>query len=325
MNPTYALFAVFIFVAVALALEGAHQMWMSKHGAASKRLAARLRSIESDGAEAASSGIERARPQGRWNWLDEQVLTLIPGGDRLQRYAETSGTGKTAGGMVAISFVLGAIGFFVPLVLARPFVFSLLGVSVMAALPWFWLARRRDQRMRLFEAQIPEALDLMGRAMRAGHAFSTSVKMVGDELKEPLGPEFRTLFDEVSYGVPQSDALLRLSQRVPIADLSYFVVAVTIQRESGGNLAELLDKISGVVRARLTLLGEVRTLSAEGRLSAWILGSLPFVTAVLINLLTPKFMSLLWSDPAGIRLVGAALLSIAIGVVWMRNIIRIRV
>jgi tight adherence protein B len=179
--------------------------------------------------------------------------------------------------------------------------------------------------MRLFEAQIPDALDLMGRAMRAGHAFSTVVKMVGDEMQEPIGQEFRTLFDEMNYGVPQNEALLHLAHRVPIADLAYFVVAVTIQRESGGNLAELLDKIAGVVRARLALLGEVRTLAAEGKLSAWILGLLPIVTALLIHLLTPQFMALLWTDPAGIRLVGSALLSMAIGVVWMRNIIRIRV
>jgi len=325
MNPTYALLAVLVFLAVALALEGVHQIWASKHSAASKRLAARLRSIENSGAEAASTGIERARPQSRWNWLDEQVLALLPGGSSLQRYVETSGTGKTAGGMVVMSVVLGSVGFFVPLILARPFVFSLVGASIMAGLPWLWLARRRDHRMRLFEMQIPEALDLMGRAMRAGHAFSTSVKMVADEMKEPLGPEFRLLCDEMNYGVPQTDALQRLAQRVPIPDLSYFVVAVTIQRESGGNLAELLDKIAGVVRGRLVLLGEVRTLSAEGKLSAWILGSLPFATGLLINLLSPKFMELLWTDPTGIRLVGSALLSMTIGVVWMRNIIRIRV
>jgi len=144
-------------------------------------------------------------------------------------------------------------------------------------------------------------------------------------MREPLGPEFRMLCDEMNYGVPTTEALQRLAQRVPIPDLSYFVVAVIIQRESGGNLTELLDKIASVVRARLQLHGEVRTLSAEGRLSAWILGSLPFATALLINLLTPKFMELLWTDPAGLRLVGAALLSMAIGVVWMRNIIRIRV
>jgi tight adherence protein B len=325
MNPTYALFGVLLFVAVALALEGAHQIWASKHSASAKRLAARLEAIKTDNTSVETTRIERTGPSTRWKWLDDQIAALLPRGRHLLHYVETSGTGKTAGGMLALSSFLGTIGFFLPVMLARPFVFSLLGASLLGISPWFWLARRRGQRMRLFEAQIPESLDLMGRAMRAGHAFSTAVKMVGEEMREPLGPEFRILFDEMNYGVPQANALLNLAHRVPIPDLSYFVVAVTIQRESGGNLAELLDKIASVVRARLLLLGEVRTLSAEGRLSAWILGSMPFVTGLLINLLTPKFMSVLWTDPAGIRLVGASLLSMLIGVVWMRSIIRIRV
>jgi len=324
MNPTYVLLVVVLFVTVALGLEGLHQIWASKHSAGAKRLAARLQAIET-GSVAATSSLERDRTRGRWSWLDEQVGALLPGGGRLLRYVETSGTGKSAGGLIALSIALGSVGFFTPLLLARPLPFSVFGALVTAALPWWWLARRRDARMRLFEAQIPEALDLMGRAMRAGHAFSTVVKMVGEEMQEPIGQEFRTLFDEMNYGVPQSEALLRLAQRVPIADLAYFVVAVTIQRESGGNLAELLDKIAGVVRARLGLLGEVRTLSAEGKLSAWILGLLPIVTGLLIHVLTPEFMSLLWTDPAGLRLVGFALLSMALGVLWMRSIIRIRV
>ena len=323
MNPNYLLLVVFLFVAVALALEGLTQMWASKHSASAKRLAARLQAIET-GSVVVTSGLERDRTPGRWLWLDEQ-LAVLPGGDRLLRYVETSGTGKSAGGLMAMSIALGSAGFLVPMLMARPLVFSVFGTLVTATLPWLWLARRRDARMRVFEAQIPEALDLMGRAMRAGHAFSTVVKMVGDEMQEPIGQEFRTLFDEMNYGVPQNEALLRLAQRVPIADLAYFVVAVTIQRESGGNLAELLDKIAAVVRARLGLLGEVRTLAAEGKLSAWILGLLPIVTALLIHLLTPQFMALLWTDPAGLRLVGFALVSMALGVLWMRNIIRIRV
>jgi tight adherence protein B len=112
---------------------------------------------------------------------------------------------------------------------------------------------------------------------------------------------------------------------VPLQDVSYFVVAVSIQRETGGNLTELLDKIALVVRARLQLFGEVRTLSSEGRLSAWILGSMPFVTALIINIITPKFMAVLWTDPAGLRLVGLSLFSMLLGVLWMRRIIRIRV
>ena len=201
----------------------------------------------------------------------------------------------------------------------------MLGAMLVGVLPWWRVARRRDARIRLFEKQIPEALDLMGRAMRAGHAFPTTVQMVGEEMADPIGQEFRVLFDETNYGVPQHEALLRLSDRVPVADLGYFVVAVTIQRESGGNLAELLDNIASIVRSRLKLFGQVRTLSAEGRLSAWILIALPFVTAAIINIVTPKFMAILWTDPAGIRLLGSALFVMALGVVWMRKIIRIRV
>lgn len=323
MNPSYALFAVCIFVAVALTLEGLHQVWSSRHSAAAKRLAARLQAIDSGGAQAVST-LERLRPASRWSWVDDKVLSAVPGGMRLIEYVATSGTGKTAGGMVVASAAFGAFGFLIPTLLAKPLVFSLFGLFA-AGLPWFWLGRRREARMRQFEQQIPEALDLMGRAMKAGHAFSTAVKMIGDEMKEPLGPEFRLLFDEMQYGLPQPEALLRLSRRVPVSDLGYFVVAVTIQRESGGNLTELLDKIASVVRARLLLRGEVRTLSAEGRLSAWILGLMPFATAALINLLTPQFMTILWTDPAGIRLVGAAMVSMALGVLWMRKIIRIRV
>ena len=139
----------------------------------------------------------------------------------------------------------------------------------------------------------------MGRAMRAGHAFPTAVKMVGDEMAEPLGRDFRILFDEMNYGVPASDALQHLAERVPVPDVSYFVVAVMIQRESGGNLAELLDKIATIVRERLKLLGEVRTLSAEGRLSACILTALPFGVGLMVNLVNPEFMAVLWTDPAG--------------------------
>lgn len=324
MDSSYVLFAVLMFVAVVLALEGSYQVWASKNSAEAKRLAVRLRAIESGGRETMLT-IERAQARGHWLWLDSHVIALLPRGDRLFRYLDTSGTGKTAGEMIVTSTVLALLGLFVPIMLAKPLVFAIFGAMVLAAVPWWRLSRQRNQRIRLFEKQIPEALDLMSRAMRAGHAFPTAVQMVGDEMADPIGQEFRTLFDQTNYGMPQQEALLRLADRVPVADLGYFVVAVLIQRDSGGNLAELLDNIASIVRARLKLLGSVRTLSAEGRLSAWILIALPFVTGALINILTPTFMAVLWTDPAGIRLVGAAMISMAIGVVWMRNIIQIRV
>jgi len=324
MDSSYVLFIVLLFVAVVLALEGGYQIWASKNSAEAKRVAARLRTLDDAGAEASLSIERRAAPR-RWNWLDDSIVAELPKGPELLRYLETSGTGRGAAEMLLYSAALGVAGVALPIVLAKPWTFSLLLGGVLASLPWFWLGRKRAQRMRLFERQIPEALDLMGRALRAGHAFPTGVKMVGDEMPEPIAKEFRVLYDETNFGMPQNEALMRLADRVPIDDLRYFVIAVMIQRESGGNLAELLDNIAGIVRARLKLLGEVRTLSAEGKMSAWILGLLPFCVGALINILNPKFMHVLWTDPVGLKMVGGALVMMALGVWWMRTIIQIRV
>ena len=324
MDTSYVVFAVMMFVAVVLSFEGGYQLWASKRSGEAKRLAARLRAIESGGRETILS-IERAKPAGVWARLDRHVAKWLPRGEQLTRYVSTSGTSQSVAQLGTSTIVLGLIGFFVPLLLARPMIFSFLGAMLLAIVPWFRLSRQRMQRVRAFEKQIPEALDLMSRAMRAGHAFPTAVQMVGEEMADPIGLEFRTLFDQTNYGMPQQEALVQLADRVPVADLGYFVVAVLIQRESGGNLAELLDNISSIVRARLKLLGSVRTLSAEGRLSAWILLALPFVTGALINIITPQFMAVLWTDSIGLRLVGAALVSMTIGVIWMRKIIQIRV
>jgi tight adherence protein B len=324
MDTSYVLFIVLMFVAVVLTLEGFYSVWASKNSPEAKRVAARLRQLEG-GNEATSLSIERRAPTRRWNWLDDALIAGLPKGPGLLAYMETSGTGRSVGEMLIYSGVLGGIGAVLPFVWGRPLILSLAFAVALAALPWLWLSQQRKKRIELFERQIPEALDLMGRALRAGHAFPTAVKMVGDEMPDPIGKDFRILFEETNYGIPQNEALMRLADRVPIDDLRYFVVAVIIQRESGGNLAELLDNIASIVRARLKLLGEVRTLSAEGRMSAWVLGLLPFCVALVINLVNPKFMTVLWTDPMGLRMVGGALLMMIIGVFWMRKIIHIRV
>lgn len=149
--------------------------------------------------------------------------------------------------------------------------------------------------------------------------------MVGEELPEPLGGEFALVFDEINYGVSMNDALLNMVNRVPVDDLRYFVIAVLIQREAGGNLAEILGCISNIIRERLKLLGKVRVLSAEGRLSAWILGLLPFVVMGVLSLLNPGYIKVFWTDPIGIRLAVSALTMMLFGILWMRKVIRIRV
>jgi tight adherence protein B len=161
--------------------------------------------------------------------------------------------------------------------------------------------------------------------MRAGHAFPSALQMVAEEMPQPTADEFRIAFEEINFGVPQQQALTSLAQRVPVTDLRYFVVAVLIQRETGGNLAELLNGIGGLVRSRLKFQRSIRTLTAEGRLSAWILVALPFALGAVISLVNPSFIRVLWTDPVGLKLVYGALAQMAVGIFWMSRLIKVRV
>ncbi len=322
MDVTFILFAVMGFLAVVLGLEGAYNLWASSRSDEAKRIGSRLASLR--GETRTEVSLERVQAQRRLPWLQDLLGSTGPG-ERLALYVRASGLQVSAAELLLLSGVLAGIGLGLPVLIGRPLVLGAALALVLAVIPWWRVASARKRRIERFEFLFPEALDMMGRAMRAGHAFPTAVKMCGDEMAEPMGKDFRMLSDEMNYGVPVSEALQNLAQRVPLPDVSYFVVAVLIQRESGGNLAELLDSICSILRARLKLMGEVRTLSAEGRLSAIILTALPFCVALIVNLVNPKFMSVLWTDPAGLKVVGGALLLMVLGMLWMRSIIRIRV
>ncbi|BAL26422.1 type II secretion system F family protein [Azoarcus sp. KH32C] len=324
MDILTLLFALATFIAVVLFLEGGYLWWASTHSAEVKRLNRRLEEV--------STGAQSARTASLYKELNttgsaagDRLLAAITRLDGVNRMIVQSRLPLTLTQFLAWTVALAALGFAVPVVLSRPMIVGLIFGGVLAALPTIYVLRARTKHMQRFEQQLPEALDLMGRAMRAGHAFPTAIKMVAEEMKDPIGGEYRILFDEMNYGVPQQTALLNLASRTDSTDLSYFVIAVLIQRDSGGNLAELLDNISAIIRARLKLYGEIRTLSAEGRLSAWILGSLPFATAAMINIVNPGFMKVLWEDPAGINFIYGALGMMVLGVLWMRKIIHIRV
>ncbi|HEU0201091.1 MAG TPA: type II secretion system F family protein [Burkholderiaceae bacterium] len=324
LDPIFLLFAVAVFVAVVLGFEGLYLWWNSSRGPEARRMERRLRAMSAGG-----HGSEQLSLLKRRALSDSpayaQLLLLVPRVGAIDRMLMQSGLTFSVGELVGLTLALAGTGLFAPVLLGRPMWWGVPLAVVLGALPMLYVLRARAKRLIVTERQLPDAIDLMGRALRAGHAFPTALKMVGDEMAEPIGAEFRTLFDEINYGVSLQDALLNLVSRVPSTDLQYFVIAVLIQRESGGNLAELLDNISSIVRARLKLMGQIRTLSAEGRLSAWILGLLPFCTAALINIVNPGFMKVLWEDPIGPNLIAGALTLMAFGVWWMRKIIRIRV
>jgi tight adherence protein B len=179
--------------------------------------------------------------------------------------------------------------------------------------------------MHAIEHQLPDALDLMARAMQAGHAFPSALLIVGQEGPQPIASEFRTTFDEINFGVSTEAALTGLSTRIKSSDLRLFVVAVIIQRQTGGNLSELLTSIAALMRERQKLVGSVRVLSAEGRISAWILGILPFALVAAISLINPEFIRPLWMDPAGIRLSVVAVALMGLGILWIWRTVNLRI
>ncbi|MEG1054204.1 MAG: type II secretion system F family protein [Janthinobacterium sp.] len=315
---------LFLFLAVLLLVAGAWLAWQAARGAGAARVARRLQGMytASDGEQALS--ITKQRPLSTHAFL-HGVLQGLPGARRLDQLLLQAGMRWLVATFLGYCLLGALAGLLAAGALPLPW-YARLGLGAGgAALPYLLVRRARSRRLVRIEQQLPDALDLMSRAMRAGHAFPTALKMVGDEMNAPLAVEFRATFDEVNFGIAMQDALMNLATRVPSTDLRYFVIAVLIQRETGGNLAELLDSISRIIRERIKLLGQVRVLSAEGRLSAWILSLLPFGAAAMIHLTNPQFLEMLFVDPGGRKMLVGALLLMVCGVLVMRNIIRIRV
>jgi tight adherence protein B len=325
MDSLYYLFGILLFIAVVLFIEGAYLSWNSTKGPEAGRIARRLRAM-SAGAHANGEDISiiKQRLLSESPTL-QRLLLRVPRIHNIDRLLQQSGLTWSVSRLLGMSLLAFVPGYAVTAFFVLPLPVKLAMGACLATLPTFHVLKARTKRIARMDEQLPDALDLMGRALRAGHAFPTALKMVSDEMSQPLGGEFGIAFDEVNFGVPMQDALMNLATRVPSTDLRYFVIAVLIQRETGGNLSELLSNISNIVRARMKLLGQVRVLSAEGKLSAWILSGLPFGAALMIQLVNPEFLKVLYTDPAGHKLIGAALSMMVFGILVMRKIIRIRV
>jgi tight adherence protein B len=325
MQALYYGFVVFLFAAVILAVEAVYLWWMGTHGRAAQRIARRLQIMSgTPGRSGERISILKQRRYSRHDEVD-RLLHRFALAHRIDRLLLQSGTRWSVEQFLLASGALAllAIGLLVrwPLPLALRLA---LAVGA-AALPWLLARRRRARRLVRIEEQLPEAADFIARALRAGHSFTNVLQIVGNELPEPLSGEFRLAREEINYGVPMSEALHAMAERIPLTDLRYLIIAVLIQRESGGNLAEILTNISTIIRSRLKLAAQVRVLSAEGRMSAWILGALPFAVGAAMALLNPGYISVLWNDPTGVRLLWYGAAMIAAGVIWLRKVIHIRI
>jgi tight adherence protein B len=315
---------VLTFVAIILLIEGLYMSWQSYKGPQAKKLHRRLQRLSASPDRSARAGLLKQRMLSELPLLD-RILLSLPRVRRLDSLLLQSGLDWSVSKLLFASFILGAVGVMATTMLHQSALFVVLVSAPLAAVPLLYVLRKRSRRLTKLEQQLPDALDLMTRALRSGHAFSSGLKMVGDEMAEPLAGEFRSVHDEVNFGVSLEQALMNLSDRVPITDLRYFVVAVMVQRESGGNLTEILANLSRLIRERLKLMAKVRVLSSEGRMSAWILGLMPFALAAVVNLVNPEFMQPLWTDPIGISIVKYMLVLMVIGVVILRKIVRIRI
>lgn len=241
----------------------------------------------------------------------------------LQTLIDRSGLRLTVGALVLGAACLAGIAAEVTFLLRGGLVLALLVGAAAGAAPFVFVRYKANKRTERFEELFPEALGLIVRALRAGHAFTTGLAMAAEEMEEPVGPEFKKLYDQQNFGMPLEDALRELAERVPLLDVKFFVTAVLTQRQAGGNLAEVLENLISVVRDRFKVKRQVRVVTAHARITGTVLMVLPVVAAVLMLIIAPAHMRVLWTDPAGIRMLYAGIFLQIVGVIAIRRIVRV--
>jgi len=267
--------------------------------------------------------------------LRDEQLSNIPVLDALLRRSERasavqkllSQAGMTfrAGNFLGICALSGLGGFIVALVMIKRADAAWLALLAGFLLPYSYAAYQRNKRFERFEELFPEAIDTLARAVRAGHAFTTALEMITAEIAEPVSGEFRQLFEEQKFGMPVRDALLNLTERIPLVDVKFFVTAVMLQRETGGNLAEILDNLSYVIRERFKIQRQVRVYTAQGRLTMVFLMAMPPTVVAILMIFSPEFVKPLFNDPIGHALVVGGVTLQTIGYFVIRRIIKIQV
>jgi tight adherence protein B len=241
----------------------------------------------------------------------------------VERLIEQSGARMTVGTFLLASGLCGLVTVLAVQRLTGLLVVSLLLGAVATLLPTSCLRIKRTRRLLRFEEQFPEALNLMSRALKAGHAFTTGLAMVAEEMPDPIGPEFRLLYDQQNFGMPLPEALKAFAQRIPLLDGRFFVTAVLIQREAGGNLSEILDNIASVIRDRFRVKRQIRVISAHGRLTGWVLVAVPPALALVLFLINPDHWQTLIGSSLGRQLIMLAIFLQITGTLIIRKLIQI--
>ncbi|OFW40814.1 MAG: hypothetical protein A3J29_00600 [Acidobacteria bacterium RIFCSPLOWO2_12_FULL_67_14b] len=321
------LLAVVVFLFVTGLIVGGYFLSVSS-GAAQRQLDRRLREVSTsqvagDPAPADATVVKHV-VEGPMPAVD-RLLSRSRAGSGLGRLIEQSGIKTTPSAMVMFSLCAAAgLGLLAALFVRQPFAGPAIG-ALGAFAPFAWLKQKRSTRLKRFEEQFPEALDVLSRAIRAGHAFQTALGMVADEMPAPVGPEMKKTFDQQNFGLPLREALNELSERVSILDVRFFVTAVLIQRETGGNLSEILDNLAHVVRERFKIQRQVRVHTAHGRFTGYVLLTLPAFLAVALSFINPDHMQLLFREHMGQVMLAGAMVLQGVGYLWIRKVIKIEV
>jgi tight adherence protein B len=258
--------------------------------------------------------------------VDRQTILdkLTPEFLNLTRMIEQADVNYKPGALVGTGLGIGFVFAFVTIWMVNPYVAPIM-FFVGASLPFLWLYWTRKKRLDRFAAQLPDAMELTARALRAGHSLAAGLHVVAEEMQPPISKEFARIYEEQNLGIQLEDAMRAMAERVPNLDLKFFITSVAIQRQTGGDLAEILDRIGYVIRERYKIMGQVKALSAEGRLSGVVLIALPIGLFFLMFVLKPDYIKLLWEDPMGVKMSIGALVGMIIGAIVIKKIVDIKV
>lgn len=318
------IFIVMIFVTVFLLMQGMVVPVFGESAQARKRLKKRLAKIDSVDGEDSYTSLVRKKHLKKLSPV-ERFLEGLPVCERLSKTIEQAGHTILAYRLLLLSLSLASIASYIAWIMTRmPMPAVAIGAAAFAV-PLIKIRRDRDRRIAKFEEQLPDAIDIMKRALKAGHPFSSTLKLVAEDMDEPIAREFEVTFNDISYGNDTRRAMLGLLTRVPSVTVMALVTSILVQKETGGNLAEVLEQIARVIRGRFKLQRKVKTFTAEGRMSAWVLALVPLALFATIWVTTPDYLPVLVEDPRGQKMVIYGCISGIIGIAWIRRIIRIEV
>lgn len=319
MTPTFLM--ILIFVAVT-GIIGALAFLM--RGSGNERVAERLDQLIGRGASKDSSAdilLKQALQE-----VDRKTVLerLTPEFMKVSKMFEQADVSIAPSLLFGFSLGMGAVGGIISYIMVNVYV-APVGAIMMFTLPWLWLYWKRASRLKKFASQLPDAMELVARALRAGHSLAAGLHVVAEEMPDPIAKEFRRVYEEQNLGISLEEALDHMCERVPNLDLRFFVTSVNIQRQTGGDLAEILDRIGHVIRERFKILGQVKALTAEGRLSGIVLIAMPIGLFLMMLYMKPDYVRLLWTDPMGVKMSIGAVVLMIVGAISIKKIIDIKV